>query len=156
MHQDATDSEVQRLLRPLSTKWVQAVAGVSRDTVAGWRDGTQQPRPDRWDKLVEAVRQTLPEHEEAAPSEEGAAAELLRLWKGSVPPDWSNVQVDKITDAVRALRDWTAEEAVQAALDRAEAAEREKRLRASKARGTSGRKPSTSGGLGARRKRASE
>jgi hypothetical protein len=73
-------TETQRLLQPLSTQWVQSVTGVSRETVSQWRNGAT-PRPDRWERLVAALRAVLPEAQEEAPRPawvEGLESRLVR------------------------------------------------------------------------------
>jgi hypothetical protein len=119
-HQPDADTEVQRLLKPLSTKWVEAVCGVTRETVATWRSGASQPRPDRWLKLVKAVRAILPEKEEEAPAEAGAAEELLRRWLGNDPPPWAQGLTDQIVSAIEGDRQAVVSAAIEAAVDVAE------------------------------------
>ena len=115
-HQPEPDTEVQRLLRPLSTKWVQAVCGVSREAVSTWRSGASEPRPDRWEALVAAVRATLPDTQKTTPAGAGAAETLLQMWTGPDAPPWAETQVDRIIKAVESLRGEATEEAARQAV----------------------------------------
>jgi hypothetical protein len=120
-HQPDTDTEVQRLLRPLSTKWVEAVCEVSRETVATWRSGASQPRPDRWDKLVAAVSAVLPDTQKNAPAEAGALLdEWFARWQKSESPDWAKDLTQDILNAIEGGRQAAVDAAIAAAVDVAE------------------------------------
>lgn len=76
------ESEQARLLEPLSTKWIEDAAGVSRDTVAAWRRG-RKPRTDQWEKFTAALdawRAGLPDATKEPPPEWAGAMEA-RLQK---------------------------------------------------------------------------
>lgn len=70
---------------------------VSERTVNRWKAGTHRPSKSQ----LEAIRKIVGAHENTAPSEEGAASELLRLWGGTEPPAWSNVQAAKVIAEIR-------------------------------------------------------
>lgn len=87
---------------PLDSGWVvQHLAG-TRTTLQRWRSrGIPQ---DRLDDVLEAVRNALDITKEAAPSEEGAAEELLRRWLGDQSPPWATALTESILNAVRVDR----------------------------------------------------
>jgi hypothetical protein len=69
MHQEDEPGDISALIAPLTTRWIEHHAGVSRDTVSAWRGG-RPPREDHWQRLTTALdawRRGLPMDEEAAP-----------------------------------------------------------------------------------------
>lgn len=137
-HHDG-QNEVQRLLAPLSTGWVRSVTGVSGETVAQWRNGAE-PRPDRWERLVVALKAVLPETEQAP------------------RPDWVEGLEARLVDEIRKNRDAIAgrvdaasaeqEELQQALLERLGVPAPPRRRRVVP---PAARTPSAGGGTGTRR-----
>ena len=70
----------------------------SASTVKRWVEGKQEI--PSW--ALDEVARLLGIKRDAAP--EGAAETLLKLWTGDQPPAWSNLQVEKIIEAIRADR----------------------------------------------------
>lgn len=87
VHRDFEQAQ-RHILEPLSTKWVQEAAGVSRDTVAAWRRG-RKPRADQWDRFIAT----------------------FDAWRSGIadttkepPPEWAGVdQLDRIEGLLRAV-----------------------------------------------------
>jgi transcriptional regulator with XRE-family HTH domain len=57
---------MQRLLEPLFPWWVAQAVGVTPQTVAHWKNG-RHTSAERLEQVAGAVRNLLPEHEEAVP-----------------------------------------------------------------------------------------
>ena len=90
---------------------------VSSRTVDRWKAGESRPSKGH----LQAIRELVGATQNAAPSEEGAAAELLRLWTGAQAPAWAQGLADAILNAVARTQQTFLE---QAAVQYADLAER--------------------------------
>jgi transcriptional regulator with XRE-family HTH domain len=107
--EDADRSEMQRLLAFANYSKVAEAIGVKRAAVANWAAG-RHVTPGRLDQ----VRALYGITKEAAPSEEGAAVELLKRWSGDEPPPWAVMGRQQILEALESLRG----DSMQAVADR--------------------------------------
>lgn len=113
---------MQELLKPLSPSWVASQVGVTRQQVDRWKNG-YNVTAERLDQVVDAVRDLLPapQTQRNAPpvGTDGAARELLRLWRGKKPPPWADGLTQAVISAVRERREADEDALIEAALDRA-------------------------------------
>jgi transcriptional regulator with XRE-family HTH domain len=107
--EDADRTEMQRLLAFANYSKVAEAIGVKRAAVANWAAG-RHVTPGRLDQ----VRALYGITKEAAPSEEGAAVELLKRWSGDEPPPWAVMGRQQILEALESLRG----DSMQAVADR--------------------------------------
>jgi transcriptional regulator with XRE-family HTH domain len=102
-------AELMRLLRYANFSAVARELGVSAQAVKNWAEG-RNTSPGRLDQ----VRALYGITKEAAPSEEGAAVELLKRWSGDEPPPWAVMGRQQILEALESLRG----DSMQAVADR--------------------------------------
>jgi hypothetical protein len=86
----------------LNVGWVKRTFGQGGKPLSGtalsyWR---KKGIPlEHMSRMTQELRALLPDTtKDAAP--EGAAEKLLKLWTGDQPPNWSNIQVKKVIEAI--------------------------------------------------------
>jgi transcriptional regulator with XRE-family HTH domain len=102
-------AELMRLLRYANFSAVARDLGVSAQAVKNWAEGRNTSLG-----RLEQVRALYGITKEAAPSEEGAAVELLKRWSGTEPPPWAVMGRQQILEALESLRG----DSMQAVADR--------------------------------------